>query len=452
MPPDLVQRDRERLTRVRERRDVGEQGAGVDVHRVAAGGLHDRHAGALQPVAEVGGGPDAVAQVVVVDDLAQPLRDGLEVTAGEPAVGGEALGEDEQVAAALGQVVVAHGEPAADVGQAVLLGAHRHAVGERRHLPHDVGDVALGLAGLALADEPGVLGEAAGVEEQRHRRRRSQSARTPRRFSSETGWPPPELLVTVTNTTGMSAAALRQQRVEALEVHVPLERVEGGRVEALGDHEVDRLGAGGLDVGPGGVEVGVVRDDRAGPGDHGEQDLLGGAALVRGDHVREREQLLHGLEEPEPRRRAGVALVAALDARPLVPGHRAGAGVGEQVDQHVLGAQREQVVARLEQRSPALLDRGHPQRLDRVDPERLDDRLERHAPIIARAAGRAQDSAADVDGVRHLDVAVAAPGLQHDGVVAGLEVAVLRLAERVAPEDLEAIEVFDRPGEVLALR
>jgi hypothetical protein len=35
---------------------------------------------------------------------------------------------------------------------------------------------------------------------------RSQTARTARRFSSETGCPPPELLVTVTNTTGTSAA------------------------------------------------------------------------------------------------------------------------------------------------------------------------------------------------------------------------------------------------------
>ena len=117
---------------------MGEQGAGVDVDGVAAGGLHDRHAGAHQPVAEVRRRSDPVAEVVVVDHLAQALGDRLEVAAGEPAVGGEALGEDEEVAAALGQVVVVHGEPAADVGEAVLLGAHRHAVGERGHLPHDV--------------------------------------------------------------------------------------------------------------------------------------------------------------------------------------------------------------------------------------------------------------------------------------------------------------------------
>ena len=173
---------------------------------------------------------------------------------------------------------------------------------------------------------------------------RSHTARTPRRFSSDTGWPPPELFVMVMNTSGTSAPACLEQRVEAVEVHVPLERVVRARVESLRDHEVDGLGAGGLDVGPRRVEVGVVRHDLAGAGDHGEQDLLGGAALVGGDDVLEREQLLHGLEEPEPRRRAGVALVAPLHAGPLVARHGAGARVGEQVDEHVLGPQREQVV------------------------------------------------------------------------------------------------------------
>jgi len=55
----------------------------------------------------------------VVDDLAKSLSDGLEVAAGEPAVGGEALGQDLQVAALSGQAVVVEGQPAADAGQRV---------------------------------------------------------------------------------------------------------------------------------------------------------------------------------------------------------------------------------------------------------------------------------------------------------------------------------------------
>ena len=203
---------------------------------------------------------------------------------------------------------------------------------------------------------------------------RSQTARTARRFSSETGWPPPELLVTVTNTTGTSPAALGDERVQRVDVHVALERVDGRRVATLGDDEVDGLGAGGLDVGAGRVEMGVVGDDLARAADDAEQDLLGGAALVGGDDVLEREQLLDALQEANHDGEPGVALVAVLDGGPLVAAHRAGAGIGQQVDQDVVGVEVEQVVARrLEGRLP-LLDRGQPDRLDRVDPERLDDR------------------------------------------------------------------------------
>jgi hypothetical protein len=184
-------------------------------------------------------------------------------------------------------------------------------------------------------------------------------------------------LVIVTNTSrdGRLAAG-RDQRLERVDVEVALERVQARRVLALGDHQVDRLGAGVLDVGAGGVEVGVVRHDLARPADHREQDLLGGAALVGRDDVGEREQLLHRRLEAVPRRRAGVALVAVLHRRPLIARHRAGAGVGQQIDQHVVGVEREQVVAGLGQPRAALLERGEPNRLDRVDAKRLDDGLE----------------------------------------------------------------------------
>ncbi len=75
--------------------DVGEQGPGVDVDGVAAGRLHHRHPRRIEGVGEVGGGPDPVAQVVLVGHLAEALGDGLEVAPGEAPVSGEALGEDQ---------------------------------------------------------------------------------------------------------------------------------------------------------------------------------------------------------------------------------------------------------------------------------------------------------------------------------------------------------------------
>jgi hypothetical protein len=52
---------------------------------------------------------------------------------------------------------------------------------------------------------------------------------------------------------------------------------------------------------------------------------------------------LHDLLQPVETARAGVALVAFHDGAPLAAGHGAGAGIGQPVDQHVVGAQLEDV-------------------------------------------------------------------------------------------------------------
>ena len=146
--------------------------------------------------------------------------------------------------------------------------------------------VAAFLAGLALADEPGVLGKAAGVEEQWHAVRPHTSRRGPQ----------------VLEATRLAAAAVvgdrdehdrhgagraaSQERVEGLDVHVALERVLALRVATFGDHQIDRGRAGPLDVGARRVEVRVVRDGAAGTAEDTEEDLLGGPALMGRDDVR----------------------------------------------------------------------------------------------------------------------------------------------------------------------
>ena len=64
-----------------------QEGAGVEIDRVAAGRLHDGHARCGDVFAEVGGGGDAIAQVVLFERLLQADGDGLEIAAGETAVG-----------------------------------------------------------------------------------------------------------------------------------------------------------------------------------------------------------------------------------------------------------------------------------------------------------------------------------------------------------------------------
>jgi hypothetical protein len=107
-----------------------------------------------------------------------------------------------------------------------------------------------------------------------------------------------------------------------------------------------------------------------------EQDLLGGATLVRRDDVLEVEQRLHRRFEAIERRASGVALVPALDGCPLFGGHRPRAGVGQEVHHHVVGVEREEIEARGLQLGDALLGRRDAQRLHRLDAKRLDDGLE----------------------------------------------------------------------------
>ncbi len=71
-----------------------------------------------------------------------------------------------------------------------------------------------------------------------------------------------------------------------------------------------------------------------------EQDSFGGAALVRRDDVPEAGQLLDDVAEAVERPAAGVRLVALHQRAPLRGGHRAGAGVGQQIDQDVLAGSR----------------------------------------------------------------------------------------------------------------
>ena len=134
------------------------------------------------------------------------------------------------------------------------------------HLAHDVGDVAVALALLALADEPGVLGEAARVEEQR-----LAVAVAERADRAQVGQRHGLAAAAVVRDRDHHArdvvAALAQQRSSAATSMLPLNgwSRRGSRPSAM--TRSTRLGAGGLDVRAGRVEVGVVRDDLARPAD-----------------------------------------------------------------------------------------------------------------------------------------------------------------------------------------
>ena len=203
---------------------------------------------------------------------------------------------------------------------------------------------------------------------------RSQTSRVWRIFSIDTGWPPPELLVTVSMHSGMfSAPRSSMKRSSARDIHVALERVLRFGLAAFGNDQVNRVGALRLDIGARGVEMGVVRHRVMRLGDHREQDALGGPALVGRDQVLERHQVLDRRLETVESRAAGVGLVTLHQRGPLAGAHAGGARVGQEVDQHVVRMQREQVVIGVAQALLPFFAGGHADRFDRLDAEGFDD-------------------------------------------------------------------------------
>jgi hypothetical protein len=94
---------------------------------------------------------------------------------------------------------------------------------------------------------------------------------------------------------------------------------------------------------------------------------------VRWNHVTESGERADRLLEAVKAFAAGIGLVAAHHGGPLFGGHGAGAGIGEQVDQNVAGADLEEVIAGSFEKAFALLRRGSPQGLDAFYAEGLDD-------------------------------------------------------------------------------
>ena len=180
------------------------------------------------------------------------------------------------------------------------------------------------------------------------------------------------------DTWNALAAHVGDEGFERGDVHVALEGRGDGGLAAFGGEQVDGFGAGEFDVGAGGVEVGVVGNDHALAAGDSEENALGGAALVRGDHVLVAEDVLDGVAEADEAAAAGVALVAFHDRGPLVRGHGAGAGVGEQVDEDVVGREQEQVVVRGAEEFFALGAGGPADGLDGLDAEGLDDGADGH--------------------------------------------------------------------------
>ena len=162
-------------------------------------------------------------------------------------------------------------------------------------------------------------------------------------------------------------------------MHVAFERKSQAGLPALWNDEIDRFGTYVLDIGARGVEVCVVRNDISLLAHDAEQDAFGGAPLVCGDHVAKSKDVLNGVAELVETAAAGVAFIALHERRPLMGGHRPGTGVGQQVDQHIIGWKEKQVVMGVAEKLFSLYSSGPTDGFNALDPEWFNDGVCRHS-------------------------------------------------------------------------
>jgi len=167
-------------------------------------------------------------------------------------------------------------------------------------------------------------------------------------------------------------------KVSSAAIHVALKGMRRGGVLAFFDHQIDGLGSDEFDIGAGGVEVRVVRNDVALFAGDAEEDALGSASLMRGDDVAVAEDFLDGALEMVEAAAAGVAFIAFHHSGPLVGGHGSGAGVGEQVDKDVVSRKKKQVVMGGFQELLALLASRPADRFNALVTEGFDDGFDGH--------------------------------------------------------------------------
>ena len=130
--------------------------------------------------------------------------------------------------------------------------------------------------------------------------------------------------------------------------------------------------------------MGVVGHHLSGLAHDVEQNALSRTALVSGNHMPVTENALHDTLEVIETAAPGIALVAFHDGRPLVSAHSAGAGVGEQVDQNIVGLQQEQIVRGCSQQALTFGASGPADGFHTFDSKRLDDGVDRHASVSSR--------------------------------------------------------------------
>ena len=252
----------------------------------------------------------------------------LHVAPGKPAIGVQALVDDDEVLRLAEGFPVIAAEKAADIDERVFLRRHCATVRHVADFPQYLADGFVLIAVLALANEPRVLDRTRGVEHDR-----DVVAVAPRAQLAQVGHgeglPAGHIHVALeTDVWNAPVADFVDERIQLRNIDVALEWKIRLRVVGLVDDHVDESSARQLLVQARGREVHVARHMVAVLDEDLRHQVFGAAALVCRHEVLVAVILPHYGFEVVEILAAGIGLVAQHHAGPLPIAHRRGARVG----------------------------------------------------------------------------------------------------------------------------
>src|SRR5512135_489290 len=138
-------------------------------------------------------------------------------------------------------------------------------------------------------------------------------------------------------------------------------------MKGLSNGKIHCLSPVKLDIGPGRIEMRIVRDDLSFLTHDRKENPLSSASLVCRNDMFEPEDALHRIEEPVKTPAAGIGFIPSHQAGPLLCAHGRRPTIGQEVNENLFRTDQEEIESGFLQNLLSLLPGGHLDRFDHLD-------------------------------------------------------------------------------------
>ena len=244
----------------------------------------------------------------------------------------QAFIDDDEVAGLFIELLVIHGEEAADIDHGVFLRGHGGRIGERAKLMDNLTHGFASVACLALLDEIGILCDPGHVM---HDHDIVLVAPFSQGFQISHGYGLPACHVHAggdTDIRDIFRSNFLYQRIELGKIHITLERMSGGWVMRLIDDHINKGAARQLLMQPCGGEVHIARHIVAILDQALAENVLCPASLMCRHGIFVGIVFLHIVAQMIKIAAARISFISRHHALPLIIAHGADAGIGQKID------------------------------------------------------------------------------------------------------------------------